>query len=385
MSEKLKKIADEGTIDNLISDTVREILLSDISNVTHGFVGADLAALAKEAAIIVLRKILPDLKLDEDESISKELLERLYVTNHDLRDALKVVRPSALREVFVESPNVSWSDVGGLEELKQELIEAVEWPQKYPERFIKMGIRPPKGILLYGAPGTGKTLLAKAVATESKSNFISVKGPELLSKWVGESEKGVRKIFQKARQTAPSIIFFDEIDSIASRRGVTDSPVSDKFVNQILTEMDGLEEMNDVVIIAATNRPDMVDPGLLRPGRFDRIILTPVPDKKCREEIFKVHTKKMPLVKEVDIKELAAKTEGYAGADIEAVCREAAMITLRKDPKSSTVGMDAFIAAIEMIPASVTKDIEKGYEELQGQFSSAKAKQMMQEKPNYFG
>jgi len=259
----------------------RERLLKDIAAITHGFVGADLSALAKEAALIVLRRILPDIKLKEEEPISKEVLEKLRIYNSDFKEALKVIRPSALREVLIEAPNVRWKDIGGLEDVKQELQEAVEWPLKYPQSFKRLGVTPPRGILIYGPPGTGKTLLAKAVASESEANFIPVKGPELLSKWVGESEKAVREIFKKARQTAPTIIFFDELDSIAPRRGISsDSHVSERVVNQLLTEIDGLESMNDVVIIAATNRPDMLDTALLRPGRFDRIILTPVPDKK---------------------------------------------------------------------------------------------------------
>src|SRR3990167_9542794 len=275
----------------------KDVNLKELADITHGFVGADLAALAKEAAMIVLRKVLPELKLKEEEAIPKEMLEQLRISQKDFKEALKVVRPSALREVLIEKPNVKWTDIGGLEEVKQELKEAVEWPLKHPESFIRMGVKPPKGILIYGAPGTGKTLLAKAVARESDSNFILVKGPELLSKWVGESEKAVREVFKKARQVSPCIIFFDEIDSLAPKRGSSsEGHVSERVVNQMLTEIDGLEEMHDVVVIAATNRPDIVDTALLRPGRFDRIILTPVPDEKTRLEIFNVHTKGMPLV-----------------------------------------------------------------------------------------
>ena len=363
----------------------KNVNLKELANITHGFVGADLASLAKEGAMIVLRRVLPDLKLDQEEAIPNELLEELRLTQKDFKDALKLVRPSALREVLIEVPNVKWEDIGGLEEVKQELKEAVEWPLKNPEAFKRLGVRPPRGILLYGAPGTGKTLLAKAVANESEANFITVKGPELISKWVGESEKGIRQIFKKARQTSPSIIFFDEIDAIAPRRGVSaDSHVTERVVNQILTEMDGLEDVGDIVIIGATNRPDMLDTALLRPGRFDRIILTPAPDEKTREEIFKVHTKGMPL-KGIDLKELAKKTEGYVGADMEAICREAAIIALREDMKSKEVTKKHFERALDKVKPSINKEVEEAYEGLQNFFTAARAKQMKEEKPAYMG
>ena len=363
----------------------KDVKLEEIAGITYGFVGADLAALSKEAAMIVLRKVLSELNIKKDESIPKETLEKLQITQKDFMQALKTVRPSAMREVFVEVPTVKWADIGGLEEVKEDLKEAVEWPLKNPQVFKRMGVKPPKGILLYGPPGTGKTLLAKAVANESQANFILVKGPELLSKWVGESEKAVREIFKKARQTSPTIIFFDEIDSLAPRRGLsTDSHSTERVVNQMLTEMDGLEEMHDVVIIAATNRPDMIDPALLRPGRFDRIILTPVPDKKTRKKIFEVHTKGMPL-KNVNIEALAEETAGYVGADIEAICREAAILALRKDMKAKEITMSNFKEALKEVRPSVTKEIEKAYESLKDQFKAATAKQMKEESPSYFG
>ncbi len=364
----------------------KDVDLKEISDITHGFVGADLAALSKEAAMIVLRKVLPDLKLSEEQAIPKEVLEQLVISQSDFKEAMKIVRPSALREVLIEKPNVKWDDIGGLDNPKQELLEAVEWPLKYPDRFKRMGIRPPRGILLYGAPGTGKTLLAKAVANESQANFILVKGPELLSKWVGESEKAVRKVFERARQTSPTIIFFDEIDSIAPRRGVSaDTNVTERVVNQLLTEMDGLEELHDVVIIAATNRPDIVDTALLRPGRFDRIILVDAPPEKARVEILKVHTKNMPLGKAVKVDELAKRMDGYAGADIEAVCREAAMMALRDDHKAKEIAQKHFDLALKKVRPSITKEIRDSYAALEGQFSSAKGREMKEEKPAYFG
>ena len=411
---KLKKYMDKINYDSKI------VSLKELAEITHGFVGADLASLSKEAAMIVLRRVLPDIKLKEDEPLPKELLEKLVITQNDFKESLKVVRPSALREVLVEIPNIKWTDIGGLDNVKQELIEAVEWPLKHPESFKRLGVRPPRGILLYGAPGTGKTLLAKAVANESEPDFILVKGPELLSKWVGESEKAVREVFKKARQVSPCIIFFDELDALAPKRGLSsDSHVSERVVNQLLTEIDGLEDLHDVVVIAATNRPDIVDTALLRPGRFDRMILTYVPDDKVRLEIFKVHTKGMPIsieqtakrkmvaakaksgevltetefetsngeVKSRDdfLKILAKKTDGYVGADIEAVCREAAILALREDINSKDILPRHFEQSLQKVRPSVTKDVERAYEELQEHFTAARAKQMLDEKPGYMG
>lgn len=326
-----------------------DVDLDEISQVTHGFVGADLEALAKEAAMRVVRRVIPDLKFEGE--IPEDVLEKLIVTKDDFKAALREIQPSALREVLVQVPDVKWDDIGGLEDAKQELKEAVEWPLKYPDKFSNFGVKPPKGTLLYGIPGTGKTLLAKAVANESEANFISVKGPELLSKWVGESEKGVREIFRKAKQTAPTVIFFDEIDSIASSRGGNDgdSGVTKRVVNQLLTEMDGLEELEDVAIIAATNRPDIIDAGLMRPGRFDRHIKVDTPNYDSRLKIFEVHTKDMPLAKDVDLQKLAKNAEGYVGADIEAVCREAAMLTLRDNLDAKKITMDYFDKAMEKV------------------------------------
>ncbi|MEO9310518.1 MAG: CDC48 family AAA ATPase [Nitrososphaera sp.] len=307
-----------------------KVNLKQFSKVTHGFVGADLESLAKEAAMRSLRRILPDIDLNQ-EKISAEILQKIKITDEDFKEALKDVRPSALREVLVQIPNVTWDDVGGLDSLKEELKEAVEWPLKHKEAFEYVDVSPPKGVLLYGPPGTGKTLIAKALAKMTESNFIAIKGPELLSKWVGESEKGVREVFRKARQAAPCIIFFDEIDSLAPRRsGADSSHVSENVVSQILTEIDGLEELHNVLIIGATNRLDIVDEALLRPGRFDRIIEVPKPDAKGRKHIFEIHTKKKPLASDVDLSKLVEVTDGYTGAEIAAVCNRAAIAALRR-------------------------------------------------------
>ncbi len=308
-----------------------DVDLKKLADVTHGFVGADLEALAKEAAIRALRRILPEINL-EAENIPVEVLNKIIVRMADFQEALKEVEPSAMREVLVEVPDIKWGDIGGLEGVKEELREAIEWPLKYPELFAQMNAVPPKGLLLYGPPGTGKTLLAKAAANESEANFISVKGPELLNKFVGESEKAIREVFRKARQASPCIIFFDEIDSVAPVRGSSsgDSNVTERVISQFLTEMDGLEELRNVIIIAATNRPDIVDPALLRPGRFDRLLLVPPPDLEARKQIFRIHTKKTPLAEDVKLDELARKTEGYTGADIASICNTAVMLSIKE-------------------------------------------------------
>jgi len=309
----------------------KKVDLKKISKTTHGFVGADLEVLCKEAAMRSLRRILPEINLDE-EKVSKEILQKIKITSEDFTDALKEVRPSALREVLVQIPNISWDDVGGLDKLKEELRETIEWPLKHKEAFEYAHVNPPKGVLLYGPPGTGKTLIAKAVATTTESNFISIKGPELLSKWVGESEKGVREIFRKARMAAPCIIFFDEIDALVPRRGSgsSDSHVTENVVSQILTEIDGLEELNNVLIIGATNRLDMVDPALLRPGRFDRIIEVPNPNAAGIEMIFKIHTKDKPLAEDIDLKKISEIANGLSGAEIEDVCNRAALQGIKR-------------------------------------------------------
>ncbi len=351
----------------------KDVTLDKLADVTHGYVGADIEGLCKEAAMNSLRRLLPELNVEEEGKIPKEALDKLEVRMNDFTEALKVIEPSAMREVLVEIPKVKWADIGALDEVKQELKEAVEWPLKDKSAFTRMGIKPPKGIILYGPPGTGKTLLAKAVANESEANFISVKGPEVLSKWVGESEKAVREIFRRARQVAPCIIFFDEIDSIAPIRGsdTSGAKVGERIVNQLLTEMDGLEELRDVIIIAATNRPDLIDLGLLREGRFDRHIYVPVPKKEDRIKIFELHTKGMPLAKDVDLEEIVDKTENYTGADIAGICREAAMFSLREDIKAKEVRMEHFKAALEKVGPTVTDEIKKFYERIQDSFKSA--------------
>jgi transitional endoplasmic reticulum ATPase len=341
----------------------KKISLKEFANITHGFVGADISAVCREAAMSALRRYLPQIDL-ESEIIDPELLEQIEVTKADFEEALKEVMPSGIREVFVEVPNVTWDQIGGLEDLKQKLIESVDWPLSHPNIFERMGISPPRGILLYGPPGCGKTLLARAVANESKANFISIKGPELLSKYVGESEKAIREVFRKAKMAAPCIIFFDEFDSIAPSRGrhTSDSGVSEKVLSQFLTELDGLEVKKDIVVIAATNRPDILDPALIRPGRIDRILLVPPPDEKGREKILKIFTKDMPLTNTLDLNDLNDKLEGYSGADVETLCREAGMIALRENMRARKISEEHFNIAIESINPSITQEIIKFYE-----------------------
>jgi transitional endoplasmic reticulum ATPase len=322
-----------------------------------------LAGLAKEAAMSALRRVLPEISaLKPGEPISKDIIDKLKVTRPDFDYAMRMVAPSAMREVLIEIPKVKWADVGGLEEVKESLKEAVEWPLKNSESFKRLGIRPPRGILMYGPPGCGKTFIVKALANEAGANFISIKGPEVLSKWVGESEKMIRDTFKRAKQVAPAIIFFDEIDSLTPKRGLdTGSRVTEQVVSQMLTEMSGIEDMEGVVVIAATNRPDIVDPALMRPGRFDRLIYVPAPDEKTRLEILKVHTKGMPL-KGVDLDKVAEKTDGYSGADLEAVAREAGLVALRENIKAKEVTKKHFDEALKKVKPSITDDMFAKYQ-----------------------
>jgi transitional endoplasmic reticulum ATPase len=360
--------------------------LDDLANKSHGYVGADLAALAREAAMKSLRRYLPEIDLEKP--IPTEILEKMKVTSDDFKEAFKEIEPSSLREVLIEIPQVRWDDVGGLTEVKRALKEVVELPLKNPEAFKRMGIKPPRGILLYGPPGTGKTLLAKAVANESEANYISIKGPEILSKWVGESEKAVREIFKKAKQASPSIVFLDEIDAITPRRGMgSDSHVTERLVNQLLTSIDGLESMEGVVVLAATNRPDIVDSALLRAGRFDRLILIPAPDRDARLQILKIHTTDMPLDDSVNLDDLADRMEGYVGADIEGICREAAILALRENIDAEIVTMEHFEKALTKARPSVDEDTIQFYEtigkELEGGMAKREAKKASGEKTGY--
>ncbi|MBD3160409.1 MAG: CDC48 family AAA ATPase [Candidatus Lokiarchaeota archaeon] len=338
-----------------------DLELGRLADVTHGFVGADLESLAREAAMHALRRVLPHVD-PETGDIPADILNDLYVTHEDFEAAMSEVSPSALREVMVESPNVQWNDVGGLDEVKSRLREAVEAPLKHPDVFEEMGIRTPKGVLLFGPPGTGKTLLAKAVATESEANFISIKGPEIFNKYVGESEKAVREIFKKARQTAPCVLFFDEIDAVMGHRSMRDETgVSKRIVNQFLAELDGMQSLQNVLVVGATNRADILDPAVLRPGRFDSVIFVPPPDEDARVEIFEVHTRDMPLTDDVDLRELAKMTKGFSGADIEGLCREAAMTAVRKDWKAKPVEMKHFKSAMDEVRPSISAEDKERY------------------------
>jgi transitional endoplasmic reticulum ATPase len=336
--------------------------LKRLSDMTHGYTGADLSSLGRETAMKALRRYLPQINLEE-ERIPPSVLEKMEVTMEDFVNAYKEITPTAMREVYIEVPSIHWTDIGGLDEVKQEIKEAVEWPIRNPEMFSRLGIKPPKGILLYGPPGCGKTLMARAVATESETNFITIKGPEVFSKWVGESEKAIREVFRKARMAAPAVIFFDEMDSLVPRRGagLSDSGVSERVISQLLTEMDGIVTLEDIVVIAATNRPDIVDPAVLRPGRFDRLIYVPEPDEKSRLQILKIYTRSMPLARDVDLNVLVPSLKDHSGADIEALCREAGMNALRRDANSKEVAMSDFQSAMKRIGPSITPDMEKWY------------------------
>ncbi|MDQ3967648.1 MAG: CDC48 family AAA ATPase [Thermoproteota archaeon] len=351
---------EQGRLDILLIHTrgmplTEDVDLESIAKVTHGFVGADLEALSKEAAMRSLRKILPEINLEQPK-IPVEILNKIKITRQDFDEALRDVQPSAMREVLVQRPNVGWEDIGGLQQVKEELAEAIEWPLKHANLFAEASVEPPKGILLYGPPGTGKTMIAKAVAATSEANFISIKGPELISKWVGESEKGVREVFRKARQAAPCVIFFDELDAIAPRRGGSegDSHVTERVISQMLTELDGLEDLKGVVVIGATNRPDIIDEALLRPGRFDRILEVPVPDKESRKHIFQIHTKKKPLESDVNLDKLVEMTEGMTGADIAALVNAAAMSAIKEHIRQKSgsklrISMRHFETALDKI------------------------------------
>ncbi len=351
-----------------------DVDLRRLADICHGYTGADMSSLCREAAMKGLRRYLPEINLEE-ERIPGSILEKMEVKLEDFMTAYREITPTAMREVYIEVPSVQWSDVGGLTDVKQQLQEAVEWPLKKPEVFKRVGIRPPKGILLFGPPGCGKTMLARAVATEGEANFISIKGPELFSKWVGESEKAIREVFRKGRTAAPSIIFFDELDSVVPRRGMGfgDSGVSERVISQLLTELDGIESLENVVIIGATNRPDIIDPAILRPGRFDRLIFVPAPDYATRLQILKIHTKTMPLAKDVDLDQIASQAGGYSGADIEAVCREAGLVALRRDIEAKDVTLEDLRDAIERVKPSITPDMENWYQGFHKRFKKERA------------
>ena len=361
--------------------------INHLAEITYGYVGADITALCKEAAMHALRRVLEENKMDigsikGDRPISQDILKKLMVTKEDFEYALKMVGPSAMREVLIEIPKVRWEDIGGLEDVKKSMKEVVEWPLKYPDSFKRLGIKPPTGVLLFGPPGCGKTLLAKAVANESGANFISVKGPELLSMWVGESEKHIRDVFRRAKQVAPAIIFFDEVDALVPRRGMSHGDnVSERVVSQLLAEISGLEDLHDVVVIAATNRPDIVDPALLRPGRFDRQILVPTPDEKTRLAVLNVHTHDMPLADDIDLKRMAKEAAGYSGADLEALVREAGLNAMRRDTEVQTVTRHDFEKALKEIRPSVSEEMNQFYESILKKRKS----QVIEEEVNYTG
>ncbi|PSR01994.1 MAG: AAA family ATPase [Bacteroidetes bacterium QS_8_68_28] len=352
-----------------------DVDLENMAHTTYGFVGADLAALTREAAIEALRRNLPDIDLEEEE-IPQEVLDNLVVTREDFAGAQRRAQPSALREIMIQVPDVRWNDIGGLDRAKQDLREGIELPLKNPEAFRRMGIRPARGFLLYGPPGTGKTLMAKAVAREAEANFISTKSSDLLSKWYGESEQQLARLFHRARQVAPTIVFIDEIDSLAPQRGgaLGEPQVTERVVNTLLAEMDGLEELQDVVVIGATNRPTLLDPALLRPGRFDEVVYVPVPEPEGRRKILSIHTAEMPLAEDVDLESLAERTHGFTGADLENLARRAGLLSLREDPDTEEVAMRFFEESLKETRASVTKEMEKEYEQM--------AEQLKQESPH---
>jgi transitional endoplasmic reticulum ATPase len=345
-----------------------DVDVDEMSDRTYGFVGADIAALCKEAAMNVLRRVLPNIDM-KDQVLPHEVFEKLRVTRHDFEEALKIIQPSALREIMIEVPNVTWEDIGGLSQVKMLLREAVEWPLRYAESFRRVGVEAPKGVLLYGPPGTGKTLLAKAIANESQANFITAKGSDLLSKWYGESEKHISEVFKKARQVAPAIVFLDELDALAPVRGSAagEPRVTERIVNQLLSELDGLEELRGVIVIGATNRPDIIDPALLRPGRFDEIILVPVPDRGARREIFKVHIRRMPVADDVVLNELVDRADNFTGADIASVCKKAGRLALREDLNAVVVRRKHFMEALKQTEPSVTEELVRYYQNIGGE------------------
>ena len=368
-------VPDKNGREEIINIHTRGMPISDDFDIdwlldnSYGFVGADISALVRESAMKALRRYLPEIDLDE-EQIPPEVLEKMEVTMSDFRQAIKEIEPSALREIYLEVPEVSWDEVGGLEEVKERLKESIEWPLTKPELFEHFGINPPRGILLFGAPGTGKTLIAKAIANEAKANFITIKGPELISKWVGQSEKAIREVFKKAKQSSPSIVFLDEFESIAGMRRTASgegSDVMNRVVNQLLSSMDGVEGMEGVIVVAATNRPEMIDPALLRSGRFERVLHIPPPDADAIKEILKIHTKDMPLGK-FKLNDLASSLQNYTGADIDAVCREAALIAMRAERK--TVSKKHFEQAIERVRPTVTDELMQYYGSMEEKLTS---------------